>query len=52
LGLRSGLPHDSAVKCEILFTVEQVLIRRVIVRLSPEAMNQIDICLKASLGLQ
>jgi mRNA-degrading endonuclease toxin of MazEF toxin-antitoxin module len=46
LGLRSGLLHDSAVKCENLFTVEQVLIRRVIGRGSAEAMNWIDGCLK------
>jgi mRNA interferase MazF len=51
-GKRSGLLHDSAVKCENLFTIEQSLIRRVIGSLPPEAMKQVDASLKAALGLQ
>ena len=50
-GLQSGLLHTSAVKCEHLITIHQRLIQRVIGRLSPALMNQINSCLKASLEL-
>ena len=51
LGRTSGLLHDSAVKCENLFTVERVVIRRVIGSLPVDAMTRIDACLMASLGI-
>jgi len=51
-GHSSGLLHDSAVKCENLFTVEQTLIRRVIGRLPAETMAQVDRCLEVSVGLR
>ncbi|HUY87314.1 MAG TPA: type II toxin-antitoxin system PemK/MazF family toxin [Pirellulales bacterium] len=50
-GQQAGLLHTSAVKCEHLITLHQRLINRVIGRLSPAMMQQIDDCLKASLGL-
>lgn len=50
-GKQAGLLHTSAVKCEHLITVHQRLIKRVIGHLPPAAMQQIDACLKASLGL-
>jgi mRNA interferase MazF len=51
-GQQSGLLHTSAVKCEHLATLDQQLILRVIGRLPPTAMSQVDACLKAALGLQ
>jgi mRNA interferase MazF len=51
-GKRSGLLHTSAVKCENLFTVEQQLVLRTIGHLDPAAMDRVDACLKASLGLK
>ena len=50
-GKRSGLLHDSAVKCEYLITLDRRFVGRVIGRLSPEVMSRIDVCLKESLGL-
>ena len=50
-GRRSGLLHDSAVKCENLFTIEQSLILRTIGSLPPEMMSKVTDCLKASLDL-
>jgi mRNA interferase MazF len=50
-GRQSGLLHPSAVKCEHLITLDQKLIRRVIGRLPGAVMQQIDGCLKASLGV-
>ncbi|HVW37479.1 MAG TPA: type II toxin-antitoxin system PemK/MazF family toxin [Pirellulales bacterium] len=50
-GRQSGLLHSSAVKCEHLLTLHHRLVKRVIGRLSPALMQQIDECLKASLGL-
>lgn len=50
-GRQSGLLQTSAVKCEHLATLDQQLIRRVIGRLPPSTMAQIDACLKAALGL-
>ncbi|MBI1902860.1 MAG: type II toxin-antitoxin system PemK/MazF family toxin [Planctomycetia bacterium] len=50
-GQQSGLLADSAVTCENLFTVSQQFVRRTIGSLSPQAMRQIDDCLKAALGL-
>jgi mRNA interferase MazF len=50
-GRQSGLPHDSTVKCEHLITLHQRFLGRVIGRLPPEIMQNIDQCLKESLGL-
>ncbi|NQU20734.1 MAG: type II toxin-antitoxin system PemK/MazF family toxin [Candidatus Nealsonbacteria bacterium] len=51
-GRQAGLLHTSAVKCENLFTVHQDLIRRTIGRLGTAAMSEIDVCVKASLGIK
>jgi mRNA interferase MazF len=50
-GRDSGLLHDSAVKCENLFTVQQSLILRRIGKLEPTVMRKVDGSIKASLGL-
>jgi len=50
-GHASGLLHDSAVKCENLFTIEQALIQKVIGHLPKAAMRQVDRCLRSALGL-
>jgi mRNA interferase MazF len=50
-GRQSGLLHTSAIKCEHLITLDQRLVKRVIGRLSDATMEQISVCLKASLGL-
>lgn len=50
-GRQSGLLHPSAIKCENLLTVEQLLVLRRIGSLSSAAMIRVDNCLKASLEL-
>jgi mRNA interferase MazF len=50
-GQQAGLLHTSAVKCEYLATLDKQLILRVVGRLTPAMMSQVDICLKAALGL-
>lgn len=50
-GRRTGLLHDSAVKCEHLMTVHERWGERVIGQLSPAMMQQIDQCLRAALDL-
>jgi mRNA-degrading endonuclease toxin of MazEF toxin-antitoxin module len=50
-GKRSGLLHTSAVKCEHLITLHRQFLGRVIGHLTPELMQQVDGCLKESLGL-
>jgi len=50
-GKATHLLHTSAVKCEHLITIDQVLIRRTIGILSSAMMREIDACLKASLEL-
>src|SRR3989442_3189360 len=50
-GMATNLLHTSAVKCEHLITIDQKLIRRTIGTLSAAMMQQIDDCLKSSLGL-
>ncbi|MFH1737882.1 MAG: type II toxin-antitoxin system PemK/MazF family toxin [bacterium] len=50
-GQETGLRHDSVVQCEDLITYEQALILRVLGRLSASAMQQMDDCLKAALGI-
>ena len=51
-GLRTQLRFNSIVQCENLITYEQRLILRVIGSLSDAAMQQIDACLKAALGIR
>jgi mRNA-degrading endonuclease toxin of MazEF toxin-antitoxin module len=50
-GGASGLLHNSAVRCERLHTIPQSDVRRTIGHLSVALMQQIDSCLKSSLGL-
>ncbi len=50
-GRRTGLRLDSVVQCENLITYDQSLILRVIGHLSASAMQEIDTCLKAALGI-
>jgi mRNA-degrading endonuclease toxin of MazEF toxin-antitoxin module len=52
VGQQSGLLHDSAAKCENLFTVEQQLVLRTIGSLPAAAMSQVGKCLTASLELK
>ncbi len=51
-GQQSGLAHDSVVTCENLATLEKSLVRRKLGSLPAEGMKEIDLCLKASLGIQ
>ena len=48
----SGLRFTSVVTCENVFTIRQHLISRKIGRLSESAIDEIDTCLKVSLGLE
>jgi mRNA interferase MazF len=50
-GQQTGLILNSVVRCGNLITYNQSLILRIIGRLSPHAMQQIDGCLKAALGI-
>src|SRR5437899_7170341 len=50
-GMASGLLHNSAVRGERLHSIAQADVRRVIGRLSDALMRQIDVCLKAALGV-
>lgn len=50
-GQQAGVLHDSAVSCENIFTVRQDTIIRRIGLLPPDVMQQVNECLKASLGL-
>ena len=50
-GKAAGLRHTSVVSCENLTTVAQSLVRRRLGRLPQEAMDQVNDCLKAALGL-
>ncbi len=51
-GLQSGLVSDSAVACENIYTVRQTGIIRVIGSLPEDVMGKVDVCLKASLGIE
>lgn len=51
LGQQAGLLHTSAVKCEHLITLHQRFVKRIIGRLPPPVMRQVDDCLKISLGI-
>ena len=50
-GQQTGLRLNSVIQCENLVTYEQALILRVLGRLSAPAIQQVDVCLKAALGL-
>ena len=50
-GQQSGLLHTSTVKCENLFTVEQSVIIRTVGHLPSSLIEQVDQCLKTSLGV-
>lgn len=50
-GQQSGLLFDSAVLCENILTVDQQFVLRKIGELPVDTMNQIDDCLRVSLGL-
>ena len=50
-GQQTGLILNSVVRCGNLIAYNQSLILRIIGRLSPHAMQQIDGCLKAALGI-
>jgi len=51
-GQKTMLRIDSVVQCENLLTYNKSLILRVIGKLSVSSMRQIDICLKAVLGIR
>jgi mRNA-degrading endonuclease toxin of MazEF toxin-antitoxin module len=51
-GQATGLLHTSAVKCEHLVTLHQKFVQRVIGHLPDALMQQINECLKESLGLK
>lgn len=50
-GQQAGLLHTSAIKCEHLITLHQRFVKRTVGRLPPTVMQQVDACLKVSLGL-
>ena len=50
-GEQTGLRFNSIVQCENLITYDQSLTLRVLGSLSDSAMQQIDVCLKAALGI-
>ena len=50
-GRRTNLRFNSIVQCENLVTQDQRLILRRIGSLSDSAMQQVDVCLKATLGI-
>jgi mRNA interferase MazF len=51
-GQQAGVLHDSVVSCNNLATVHEDRIHRVIGHLPEVAMDRIDECLKAALGLR
>ena len=51
VGQQSGLISTSAVQCENVLTIDCRFIRRKIGSLPSDAMDQVNDCLKASLGL-
>lgn len=50
-GRRTGLLHNSTVKCEHLDTVDRRDVVRVIGRFSPALLSQLEVCLKAALEI-
>jgi len=51
-GVTSGLHGASSILCRHLYTVRQALVIRSIGHLSGPVMKEIDLCLKAALGIQ
>jgi mRNA interferase MazF len=51
-GRASGLLFDSAVKCEHLVTLHRRFVGRVLGHLPDECMENINLCLKESLGIE
>lgn len=51
-GSHAGLKTDSVVKAESIFTLPQENIYKVIGSLTGEALEEIDTCLKVSLGIK
>lgn len=51
-GNASGLRFDSAVTCEFLATIEQSQVKHSLGKLPDSAMQQVDGCLKAALGIR
>jgi mRNA interferase MazF len=50
-GKQTGLRRDSVIQCENLITYEQNLILRALGRLPFSALQQVNHCLKAALGV-
>jgi mRNA interferase MazF len=50
-GQKTGLLHDSLVSCNNLATIEQKLIAQIIGSLSGAHLNELNGCLKESLGI-
>jgi mRNA interferase MazF len=50
-GAATGLLHTSVVKCEHLITLHSSLLTRVIGTMPASLVQQVDLCLKQSLGL-
>jgi mRNA interferase MazF len=50
-GRAAGLRHTSVVMCENLSTIAQTLVKRRLGRLPDAAMQAVNDCLKAALGL-
>lgn len=50
-GRQTGLLHDSLVSCNNIATIEQRLIDKVIGSLSASHIQQLNACLKESLGI-
>ena len=48
----SGLPQNSTVKCEQLYTIAQSRLVSRVGALSPAKMREVDIALRHSLGLE
>lgn len=51
-GQQTGLRFNSVIQAENLLTYDQSLILRILGRLSATAIEQMDICLKITLGIQ
>lgn len=49
--IAAGIKVPSMVRCESLFTINKLMIIRVLGKLSVNGMRSVDICLKDALGL-
>ncbi|MSU79648.1 MAG: type II toxin-antitoxin system PemK/MazF family toxin [Gemmataceae bacterium] len=50
-GTATGLLHDSAVRCERIHCIPQADIKRIILKLPPNLMSQLDTCLMAAFAI-